>query len=284
MSCKGNHSIYNYTTTFNIEGEQGLEDLWSYCIFRLNLEYSAYTYDRFARLYNFLNEHSSLISKENNILISLQESSDEYFISVDTQLFSILRNFSQRLELLHYTYHYHNNLLNYAIAKKDPNQVPIKEVKKSKRFNCYTFLVADDLEEMQSCIEKLQDANYKKVFQTLTIEELSAYRTTFSYYSSYLKLYSQLQVMSSIIAELSVILSLYQHECLQLGTDFRSLIESFLNNLEYWQDKLFITGGEELHFMDDSFKADLSQIKMALGLYDDIPQPEQSNLDDIFNF
>ena len=72
----------------------------------------------------------------------------------------------------------------------------------------------------------------------------------------HLKYYSELNNVNHIVAELSVVLSLYTGECLRQGNDFRSLLQSFLNNLIDWQNKLFVKKSERIDFMDDSLKAD----------------------------
>lgn len=82
-------NLYSYETIFKIKSEKDLDDLWSFCIFRLNLEKSEYTYDRFARLYNLLSENKKLLSVENLIQITIKESSEEYFLFFETISLSI---------------------------------------------------------------------------------------------------------------------------------------------------------------------------------------------------
>ena len=284
MSLKPLGDFYSYTTTFTIIEEKDLEDLWSYAIFRLNLEQSASAYDRFARLYNFLNDKKHLLLRESPLTISLKESTDQYFISLETQISSILKECTQKLQHFHHAYTYDHNSLEYTINKKDTMKLQTTQ-NSIEDFKVHSFIDYNDLWEMTNCLEKMQDSNYSKVYKTLNQEEINAYRTTFSYYSSYLKMYPQLQTVSNIIAELSVILSLYSENCLLQGKDFRTLLESFVNNVFYWQDKLFHKGGAALHFMDESFQADLSQIKMVLNLYDgDTEESHYNTVEDIFNF
>jgi len=279
------NSMYSYTTTFNITSEKDLDDLWSYCIFRLNLEKYAYTYDRFARLYNFLNDSKKLLSTSKYINITLRESNEEYLLYIDTTITEMIDEFMKRLNRLGFSYEYEKNILSYSIQKKETRTEEITNDIQTEIWDVYNFINQDDLDEMSECIEKMQYSNYDKVYIDLSIEEINAYRTTLSYYSTFLRHYPQLNAVSNPIAELSVILSLYSDECLRLGTDFRQLLKSFVNNIWYWQEKLFVNGGAELHFMDDSFVADLSQIKMALNLYDEnIEENSCCLVDDIFDF
>ncbi len=227
MSFAQTNNIYTYTTIFNINSEKSLDDLCSYFIFRLNLEKSAYTYDRFARLYNFLNDSKKLLSPSLYITISLQETNEQFLLSIDTTITNIIDEFITRLKRLDFPYQHKNNILRYAIDKRDPNETPAVRNLKPVKYAAYDFISQTDLDEMSDCIKKMQDRNYEKVCKTLLIDEINAYRTTLSYYSSFLKFYPQLNTMNSVVTELAVLLSLYSDDCLRLGTDFRRLLQSF---------------------------------------------------------
>lgn len=277
-------NLYSYETIFKITSEKDLDDLWSFCIFRLNLEKSEYTYDRFARLYNLLSDNKKLLSAENFIHITIKESSEEYFLFFKTTIKSIHESIIKRLESLNFAYIFEENVLIYSISKRNKNSISTLKVQ-PLQCEILNFVLPEDLEEMIDCLEKLQHANYEKVYKVFHIDELNAYRTTLSYYSSFLRLYPQLEHIGNIIAELSVLLSLYSDDCLRLKNDFRMLLQSFVNNIVYWQEKLFLTGGESLGFLDHSFKADLAQIKMMLNLYDTTAEEmDEYILDDIFDF
>ncbi|MDA7817303.1 hypothetical protein N9A28_03875 [Sulfurimonas sp.] len=272
--------LYAYKTTFNLTSGASLDDFWSYVIFRLNVEKSEYTYDRFARVYNLLCDYKSDISKH-PVSISLEESSHTYFISLNTSSTKLISEFMKRLTKLNYEYKYENNILNYSIEKK----LHVNKLKKDIRKTYdYSFIDSDDISEMSDTLERMQEKNYEQLNIPLSINEVNEYRSTFSYYSSYLKYYSQLNTINNIVAELSVLLSLYPNECLAAGENFRVVVKSFLNSLEYWQEKLFIEGSQKIDFMDNSLKADLSQIKIILNLYDEIEDDSTCSIDDIFDF
>jgi hypothetical protein len=278
-------NLYAYKTIFSIDSIAALDDFWSFLIFRLNLEQSQYTYDRFARLYNLLSEHKHKLSEQDVVYIILEESSDKYFISIDTTITELLEHITSRLKALKFTYLSESNLLSYTIDKKKTvSNEALNDSSALKTYN-YTFMDLQDLDEMQNILEKMYEKNYEQISPSLTAQELNDYRSTFSYYSSYLKYYAQLSTVNNIVAELSVLLSLYSKECLNLGNDFRLILSSFLNNLIHWQEKLFIKGTEELDFMDNSLKADLSQIKIVLNLYDEQSLVDEDTfMDDIFDF
>jgi len=278
-------NFYSYETVFKINSQKNLDDLWSYCIFRLNLVESEYVYDRFARLYNLLIDYKTILSSSEYINITLKESSEEYSLFFQTTITSFVQTLKKRLEMLNLPYKYENNILSYLIQKRDQSLVQKIKVEPLQS-KVHDFIIKDDLEEMVNCIEKLQDSNYEKAYEIFSLDELTAYRTALSYYSSFLHFYPQLNVICNIIAELSVILSLYSDACLRLGNDFRGLLQSFVSNIVFWQEKLFFSTEEELNFLDNSFEADLAQIKMMLNLYDGMSKDSdlESLLDDIFDF
>lgn len=278
-------NLYSYKTIFTLNSQSSLDDFWSYLIFRLNLEQSEYTYDRFARLYNFLSDYKQDLSSEKSITISLQESSQKYFISIDTSLKTFLNAFTHRLTKLTFEYVYEGTNLSYFIDKKSYIKESSPTISSKKKLFTYSFMNETDLEEMLNILEKMQEKNYEQIYPSMDIVEITDYRSTFSYYSSYLRYYSELSTVNNIVAELSVILSLYSKECLLIGNDFRILLKSFLNNLLHWQDKLFIQKNEQINFMDDSLQADISQIKIVLNLYDEsFDNNDGESLDDIFDF
>ncbi len=281
MSAEQKDELYAYTTTFNIKSEKDLDDFWSYFIFRLNLENNESTYDRFARLYNLLSVNRQLLSPLRYINISLKESSEKYILFIETSIDAIINKFVKRLEVLNFPYKHEENILSYPIDKNSRRVMAAAEKVQAVRYKVYDFIRQDDLNDMIACIEKVKDGNYNRIY----VNEIADYQDTLSCYASILQSYPQLNIMNSNVAELSIILSLYSEECLSLGMDLKRLLQSFINNLWYWQESLFIKGGEELHFMDESLRADLSQIKMTLNLYDEVNEENsESVLDDIFDF
>jgi len=281
MSAKQNCELYAYATIFNISSHKDLDDFWSYFIFRLNLQSNENTYDRFVRLYNLLNDNATLLSPLKDMTITLKESSESYILYIKTSVDAMLEKFIQRLQVRELSYVYENNILSYAIDKKDRHERYAEKNNNYEKYEVYDFISEHDLDEMLWCIRKVQDGNYSRVY----IEDVDSYYETLTHYGSFLQLYPQLNIMSNYTADLCTVLSLNKEKCAELGMEIKLLLQSFVNNISYWQDSLFINGGEELHFMDESFKADLSQIKMSLNLYDVLTEEESDEcLDGIFDF
>lgn len=59
-------------------------------------------------------------------------------------------------------------------------------------------------------------------------------------------------------------------------------IFGFINNIEYWLQTVFIRGGTDIYFMDNSMKADYDMIANLINPDDN--KFNEVDLDDIFNF
>lgn len=257
-------NLYAYKTIFAINSTKALNDFWSFVIFRLNLEQSPYTYDRFARLHNLLRKSEDKLNENCVVYIIIEESDEKFFISIDTILNEFLELITSRLDALGFTYFYENNLLSYAIDKKQNYQANISL---EKKYN-YTFMNPQDFEMMQKVLEKFFLKKHDTLHNNFQQEELKDLQQRFSRYSSYLHLYPQLFKVNNIVEELSVILRVYASESISTGANMKELLRTFLQDLILWQNKLFIEGSKELSYMDVEFQMQLSKIKTLLNLYD----------------
>jgi hypothetical protein len=105
-------------------------------------------------------------------------------------------------------------------------------------------------------------------------------RSYLSMFSLSLMNYQQLSHISNLCVEFSVLINTSQKVFKEMLTEEFALIEGFIHNIDRWANTLFVTGGADLHFMDNSLKADLDMIKMLI-------QPkefEEASLEDIFDF
>lgn len=273
------NEFFAYETSFFINSAKALDEFWSYLVFRLNIESRSTIYERLTRLYNILSNFR--YSMDQGVEIRLQETSNYYCFSINSPIEAIIPMIVDRLEEYRFPYRYDQNELRYTIDKRsDAEMTTYEHIAKAP----YSFLVPDDLDDISNAIERLLDnANIES--PQLSIEEIHAFRTAFSYISSILKFYSELIIVANVIAELSVILSLHHEAILREQATHRVFLYSVMTNLSQWFTTLFIKGGEELDYMNASFQADLDQIKMALNLYDDVYADNAScDLDDIFDF
>ncbi len=145
----------------------------------------------------------------------------------------------------------------------------------------YTFMHKDDRDEVLKICDDMADLMYrcKKVgFQKDVFIRL---RSCLSMFCLNTMPYPQISGVVNLITEFSVLMNTSQEAFIQMSLEEVSLVEGFVNNVDRWANILFVTGGADLYFMDNSLKADLSMIRMQIE-----PQQldEEANLDDIFDF
>jgi len=144
----------------------------------------------------------------------------------------------------------------------------------------HEFLEEEDKSEILRLCEDMSDIIYraKKVgFQDDVVVHL---RSCLTILSLSLMSYPQFSYISNLIVEFSVFMNDHKAGFKGMSPEEFSLVEGFIYNIDRWADTLFVSGGADLHFMDNSLKADLDMIKMLIH-----PQElVETSMDDIFDF
>jgi len=184
------------------------------------------------------------------------------------------------------------NKISIKIAKTKPEDRVIQdeiveEVKEIKSINekvsiePYTFLSHEDLEEILETSDDMIDVVIDTDSEGLNKDAYIRLRSLFSTFSLVMSYYDELVEISSIFKEFNGLISGYEAEFLALNKLELATVEGFVNNIDRWCRIVFVDGGADLHFMDDSFRADVETIKMLI-----LPQEvsDEEDLDDIFDF
>ena len=144
----------------------------------------------------------------------------------------------------------------------------------------YEFLEQEDKDEVLRLCEDMSDMMYraKKIgFQDDVVVHL---RSCLTILSLSLMSYPQFSHISNLIVEFSVFMNTHKVKFKEMSAEEFSLVEGFVYNIDRWANTLLVSGGADLHFMDNSLKADLDLIKMLIH-----PQElTETSMDDIFCF
>jgi len=269
--------VYHYQTSFFIKNRTSISHFWSFLIFKLDIEKNENLYNKFARLHNALQTNKKLFG--NGFTINISESMYLYHIDIIDAPIDILKYIIKRLRQFNDSYELENYKISFSIDKNIEKQVKIVY-----EDNIYKkdFLTQDDIDELENIIEKMQRYNYKLVYDKFQTTELHSYKSIFSHYANVISEYEDMTIIGNIIAEIAVILSLYEELCLENGQYIRTLLEGFMNNLTLWHKSIFIDKSAKSNFLNESFDADLKQLKIFLNLYDE--EICKADLEDIFNF
>lgn len=144
----------------------------------------------------------------------------------------------------------------------------------------YDFLEEEDREEVLKICDDMSDIIYRVKKSGFHRDSFIRLRSSLSMFSLSLLPYAQLCKVSSIITEFSILMNNHEESFQKMSYSEISLIEGFINNIERWTQILFVVGGADLHFMDNSLKADLEMIKMLVE-----PTEEKAfEVDEVFGF
>jgi len=254
----------NYKINFYIFDEESLSDFWSYLIFQLHIEESEQVYDGFARLYNIINDLINDIS--DHLIINIDTNLDNYQILIKNLSNKLLLAFLSKFKNYYYIFLVSDESIQFRISKNDTNRycnLPNQELVVKKKF------LYNDYEELINIVDKFIAYNYNQNFNHMNIDELRSYKSLFSNYSNVSIQYENASNLSSIIAELSIIISLYEDKCIEKNTFLRPFLEGFVKNLQTIHQTMLQNKDHKFNSLDDSFGADLKQIKILLELYDE---------------
>jgi hypothetical protein len=151
-----------------------------------------------------------------------------------------------------------------------------------KRVEPYTFLEDDDLQELLKLSDDLEDLMYQINKVGLNENLFISFRSKLSLFCLTLRYYDEISQISVTITNFSNLLNTNKEKFMNLEKEELDLIIGFVNNIEKWIRTLFVTGGADIHFMDNSMKADYNTIAQMTD-----PSKESVNefdLDDIFMF
>lgn len=144
----------------------------------------------------------------------------------------------------------------------------------------YDFLHDEDKEEILNLCDDMSDIIYRAKKVGFDHDVLIRLRSCLSMFSLCLMNYKQVSHISNLSLEFSVLINMHEDKFKKMLVEEFALIEGYIHNIERWINSIFVTGGAELHFMDNSLKADLDMIKMLV-----VPQEfTETSIDDIFDF
>lgn len=145
----------------------------------------------------------------------------------------------------------------------------------------YDFLQEEDREEVLQICDEMTDImdHTKKI--GLNSGVCIRLRSCLSMFSLSMLPYPQLCNVVNLVTGFSVLINTHQSSFEKMSPDNVALVEGFIRNIDRWANTLFVEGGADLHFMDNSLKADLEMIRMRIE-----PQmiEEDLSLEGIFDF
>ena len=286
--------ISSVKQVFSISDEDDLDQCWHY--FYQNHSDALLLQDFVALFYEFSNRY--IMSEENYFFeLILETSEDAYFFTIwnkkaSQALHTFLtgKGFDLSFEKKRLTVRVEKT--SNKISEIEANEIRNKKIlasiksdsEKTKNILAYDFLEEEDLQELLVLCEDMQDIigiSKKHGFVEALFIRL---RACFSMFSLLLRSYPQLSKVTNAITGFSALINTNQERFSELSVDEILLFEGFVYNIERWLKALFIEGGVQLTFMDNSLNADLETISSVIAFNKDVDPCHDNDLEAIFDF
>jgi hypothetical protein len=145
----------------------------------------------------------------------------------------------------------------------------------------YTFMDLEDLHELKELSEDLSEHLTQIRYSSLTNDAFIKMRSYFSLISVILNHYEPVAQMALIMSEFSMMINQNKEDFCKLDEEQIGLIEGFAHNFKRWLTVLFIQGGAQIGFMNNSMRADMETIRAITQPYS---YSSEEDLDAIFDF
>ena len=145
----------------------------------------------------------------------------------------------------------------------------------------YLFMESEDLRELLKLNDDMQELIFLIQNNSLTNEIFISLRSSISLFCLILRYYDNISPMATTITDFSNLLNLHRNKFIELDKNELELICGFINNIDRWLENLFVLGGVDLYFMDNSMQADLDTISYMISPVEDF---DNNDLDNIFDF
>lgn len=280
--------VYALKYVISITDEEDLNQLWEFII-TIQSSDKSHSYPFFVYLYE-LSEKFLSTYPEMFFEIIIEESEKYYYFTVWNKLFvDFVYKYWKKSKIEHLD---DKKKISARIRKRKPKIHKILEQQRIKtllestqeenltaKIKAHDFISRHDLQELFDMCEDLNALIYNASQLSFEANSIIKLRSYFSLISVTLNHYAQLDAMALIMSEFSITINQNREKFFHLDTDQFYLLEGFARNFERWLKTLFVHGGAELNFMNNSMRADMLTIQASL-------EPEQKtaegDIDDFF--
>lgn len=283
-------SIFCYKTTYLIENEEDLSQLWESLQFKLKESVRAnFLSDLIRCMYQLC---QFMLSRSVQPKIIIEEDEFHYFFLI-INVNIIPSNKIIQLVENHFTdaeYLLNSNILSFKVAKEIPPllvetsqstpQEPArvtyaKEAQALQRFN---FMEEEDLSSLELRLGELSTQFIWMGSNDLSDEDVDEIINAFERISSIMLLYSETQKLGIAIRDLTSIIQRDKTVFMTMASQMSALCKSFNNDLILWFKSVFYEGAPSVDYMDASILSNIQMIQSFLE------PAENADLDDSDGF
>jgi len=288
-------TIFSIKYVISIDSEEELNQFWHFVSYANRLT-PELIHPFITQFYNFALSYITY-EKAEFFEIILEESVDNFYFTLWNK--KIALSFKKYIEKTSLEFIYNKNQISIKLEKlklqKKIQKISSKNIqrekhliksvtkkKELKKLEPYTFLEESDLEELLKLSEDLQElaANIKK--NGLNHDTFISLRSVVSLFCTTLRYYDKIAPITTTLTHFSNLINQNREKFITLSSQELSLVSGFIANIDYWFQTLFIHGGADIYFMDNSMKADCKMIFKLTNNNKNIVK--EINLEGIFNF
>lgn len=287
-------NVFSIKHVISIDSEEDLNQFWDYLT---NTQDSSHNYLH-AFVSNFYNFALSYIYQDDAQFfeIILEENEEKFYFTLWNEKISLL--FRDYLAKTSIEYIYKENRISVKLLKKSYQKSLEKLEKKNKKrekkliesvthekspkaIKKYDFLNAEDLQELVQLSDDLQDLAYLINKHEIDEDNFIKLRSTFSLFCFTLRYYDEVSQIMITLNDFLNLMNVEKESFIKLQRSEFELVYGFIANIDRWVTTLFLEGCSDLHFMDNSIRADYKTIEQLIS-----PVIDDSiyDLDEIFDF
>ncbi|HEX5623963.1 MAG TPA: response regulator [Sulfuricurvum sp.] len=290
------NTLFCYKTTYLIENEEDLAQLWESMLFTIKDNVRTNFLSDLIRFMYQLGQAMLLRKVQPQII--MEENEDAYFFSILNVNIIPSNKIIQQIEtyLKGSEYRLSSNLLAFHVAKehaaslfpigqetvKEPrHEVPLPSAsyhKQAETLQRFTFMEPEDLTSLELKLNELATQFMWMGSNELNGDDVDQIINAFERTSSILLLYSETQTLGIAIRDLTAIIQKDESAFIAMAPQMSALCKSFNNDLIIWFRSLFYEGAPSVDFMDASI---ISNIQMVQSF---LTPAEEGNLDESYGF
>lgn len=287
-------TIFCYKTTYLIENEDDLAQLWESLLFTIKDSVRTNFLSDLIRFMYQLGQAMLLRKVQPQVI--MEENETSYFFSItnvnilpSAKVIHLIESYLAQAD-----YRLASNLLSFNVAKEHPNAyVPIVQTapieiqhetpkaplnatyhKEIETLHKFDFMEPEDITSLELKFNELSTQFLWMGSNELNGDDVDQIVNAFERTSSILMLYSETQTLGIAIRDLTSIIQHDETKFVEMAPQMSALCKSFNNDLILWFRTVFYEGAPSVNYMDASIISNIQMVQSFLS------PPEEVNLDD----
>lgn len=283
------NTIFCYKTTYLIENEEDLAQLWESLLFKVK---DSVRTNFMSDLIRFIYQLSQvMLSRKVQPQIVMEENEHHYFFSIlnvhivqSKKIIQLIENYFSQIDYL-----LKSNVLSFKVVKEfsqtavittisipeeQPKQpsaasVSVTYEKESEILQRFDFMEEEDMASLELKLNELSTQFMWMGSNELNGDDVDQIVSAFERLSSIMLLYSETQTLGIAIRDLTAIIKKDETAFITMAPQMSSLCKSFNNDLILWFKSIFYEGAPSISYMDASILSNIQMIQSFLEPADD---------------